>query len=99
MLIDLQIEINYNLDEMKHAGISEDTARDELHEVLLASVNRLVGEGGLSGATLATVNFYDVTISDGENSETTYHDSPPAERGNRRSAVPRFRTRKNRGTL
>jgi hypothetical protein len=63
MKIKLVLDIDYNLDEVAYAGISEDAVRDEIHDVLLASVDRLVGEGGLSGETLATVDTWEVNIS------------------------------------
>ena len=56
MKIQLILEIDYDIsDEMT-------TTRDELESVLTTSVERLVSEGGLSGATLATVNSWELSL-------------------------------------
>ena len=65
MKIRLTLEVDYDISAVTHAGISEETAREELEAVLTNSVDRLVGEGGLSGDTLATVNTWEATLHDG----------------------------------
>lgn len=65
MKIRLTVEIDYDISEMERNGMDDEDARDELEAVLTNSVDRLVGEGGLSGDTLATVNTWDATLHDG----------------------------------
>ena len=94
MKVVLTLEIDYDI-EAFHTGeeLNPDehtqAARDAAKVVLAGSVARLVGEGGLSGETALTVESWDVSYTDGSEIDVP---SP------RRRAVPRFRTRKNRGS-
>ena len=64
MKIKLTLEIDYDISEMERNGMDDEDARDELESVLTDSLDRLVGDGGLSGETLATVNTWDAVFSD-----------------------------------
>ncbi len=65
MKIYLKLNVQFNVDEMRHAGISDDEIRAELEEVLERGIDHLSAEGGLSGETLATVNEWELLFSEG----------------------------------
>ncbi len=66
MKIELKLKIDYNVDALREAGSSDEDTRAELEKALAATVDRLVGEGGLSGDTLATVDTWEALFSAGE---------------------------------
>ena len=81
MIIELKLNVQYNTDELRHAGIcGDELIRDELEAVLTRGIERLVGEGGLTGDTMATVDEWEVHLSDGGHfsSGGKYADVDPA---------------------
>jgi hypothetical protein len=62
MKIQLVLEIDYDVSAVSRPFGDELAIRDDLEAILTTSVERLVGEGGLSGDTDATVNSWELSL-------------------------------------